>query len=409
MKKNQIIKDLMNQYDRSFYLYDEIVIEEQIDKLKKNFPDFEFLYSVKANPYNPVVNFIKEKDFGMDAASEEEVHISKRLGLEKEKILYSTPGKTKKNIENTIDKAIIIADSYNELKIIDEVARENNEKVKVGLRINISPVNSEIPMSSKFGVDAIGLLDNKDLFESLTNIEIVGIHVHLRSQILDYEILYRYYEKVFNTAVFCMDILGWNIEFINFGGGLGIVYSEENDTPLDMEKLQNKCSKLVRQYKQKLNARFIIETGRFITCYSGTYVTKVVDIKESMGIKYIVVEKGLNGFMRPSIAELLMDYSGRENLKASEPLFTAADAFDFNILDKDKNFEKVNLVGSLCTATDVMAKDIELPKAEIGDIVTVSKAGSYAYSLSPVLFASHPMPLQIYLTKEEDLIIEELI
>src|SRR5699024_12012267 len=90
MKKNQIIKDLMNQYDRSFYLYDEIVIEEQIDKLKKNFPDFEFLYSVKANPYNPVVNFIKEKDFGMDAASEEEVHISERLGLEKEKILYST-------------------------------------------------------------------------------------------------------------------------------------------------------------------------------------------------------------------------------------------------------------------------------------------------------------------------------
>lgn len=409
MKKNQIIKDLMNQYDRSFYLYDEIVIEEQIDKLKKNFPDFEFLYSVKANPYNPVVNFIKEKGFGMDAASEEEVHISERLGLEKEKILYSTPGKTKKNIENTIDKAIIIADSYNELKIIDEVARENNEKVKVGLRINISPVNSEIPMSSKFGVDAIDLLDNKDLFESLTNIEIVGIHVHLRSQILDYEILYRYYEKVFNTAVFCMDILGWNIEFINFGGGLGIVYSEENDTPLDMEKLQNKCSKLVRQYKQKLNARLIIETGRFITCYSGTYVTKVVDIKESMGIKYIVVEKGLNGFMRPSIAELLMDYSGRENLKASEPLFTAVDAFDFNILDKDKNFEKVNLVGSLCTATDVMAKGIELPKAEIGDIVTVSKAGSYAYSLSPVLFASHPMPLQIYLTKKEDLIIEELI
>src|SRR5699024_6113818 len=381
--------DLMNQYDRSFYLYDEIVIEEQIDKLKKNFPDFEFLYSVKANPYNPVVNFIKEKGFGMDAASEEEVHISERLGLEKEKILYSTPGKTKKNIENTIDKAIIIADSYNELKIIDEVARENNEKVKVRLRINISTVNSEIPMSSKFGVDAIGLLDNKDLFESLTNIEIAGIHVHLRSQILDYEILYRYYEKVFNTAVFCMDILGWNIEFINFDGGLGIVYSEENDTHLDMEKLQNKCSKLVRQYKQKLNARFIIETGRFITCYSGTYVTKVVDIKESMGIKYIVVEKGLNGFMRPSIAELLMDYSGRENLKASEPLFTAVDAFDFNILDKDKNFEKVNLVGSLCTATDVMAKGIELPKAEIGDIVTVSKAGSYAYSLSPVLFASH--------------------
>lgn len=409
MKNNQIIKDLMKEYDRSFYLYDESVIDKQIDELKRNFPDFEFLYSVKANPYNPVVNFIKEKGFGMDAASEEEVHMSERLGLNKEKILYSTPGKTEKNIENTIDKSIIIADSYNELKLIDKVAKDKKEKIKVGLRINMSPVDSEVPITSKFGVDVIGLIDNKEFFESLDNLDIVGIHVHLRSQILDDEILYRYYEKVFNTAVFCTDVLGWNIEFINFGGGLGIVYSEKNDSPLDMEKLKDKCNKLARHYKQKLNARLIIETGRYITCYSGTYITKVVDIKESMGAKYIIVEKGLNGFMRPSIAELLMDYSGRENLKASEPLFTAVDAFDFNILDRDTDLEKVNLVGSLCTATDIMARNIELPKAEIGDIVTVSKAGSYAYSLSPVLFASHPMPLQIYLTKDEDLIIEELI
>ncbi|MBU5439549.1 diaminopimelate decarboxylase [Tissierella sp. MSJ-40] len=396
----------MDQYDRSFYIYDESIISRQVKILLDNFPQFEFLYSVKTNPFAPIIHFAALKGFGTDAASVEEVIISQKAGLSYEKIFYSTPGKTRRDIEKTIDKAIIVADSYNELLLLNDIAEQKNMNIKVGLRINIDfAMDSGSCLSSKFGVDENTLVKQKDFLNSLSNIKIVGIHVHLRSQVLDHSRLYQYYERIFELALFCKEILGWEMEFINFGGGLGIVYSLANDAPLDVEKLSNECEGLIRRFKDKINARLIIETGRFIICEAGQYVTRIVDIKESMGIKYLIVEKGLNGFLRPSIAELLMDYIPEDsNLKASEPLFTVKDAFEFMIPEGERSvFEKVTIVGSLCTATDIMVKDVVLPKAHIGDIVIVSKAGSYSYSLSPILFSSHSLPFQFYLKTDGEI------
>lgn len=260
--------------------------------------------------------------------------------------------------------------------------------------------------SSKFGVDEETLNDNKDFINNLSHIKVVGIHVHLRVQILEHKVLYHYYEKILELALFCKETMGFEMEFVNFGGGLGIVYSPENEEALDVDKLGNECEELIGRFKDKLKVRLIIETGRFVICDAGWYVTPIVDIKESMGTKYLIVEKGLNGFMRPSIAELISSYVAEDhNLKAAEPLFTIKDAFEFMIPDGDrKSLEKVSIVGSLCTATDTMLKDKMLPKAEIGDIVIVTKAGSYSYSLSPLLFSSHPLPLQFYLNRDGEII-----
>ncbi|WP_300670953.1 hypothetical protein [Desulfoluna sp.] len=398
-----VIKELMAQYDDSFYIYDEKKISGQINILLENFSHYEFLYSIKTNPLDPIVKFVASKGFGADAASAEEVVIGQKAGVPYEKILYSAPGKTRKDIEKTIDKAIIIADSYNELVLINDISKQKNMHTKVGLRVNIDfSMDGGKGSSSKFGVDEHTLIKQKAFLNSFSHIKIVGIHVHLRCQILDHSKLYRYYEKIVELGLFCQETLGWEMEFINLGGGIGIVYSLAHDTPLDMEKLSRDSQGLVQRFKSKLNARLIIETGRFITCEAGQYVTRIVDIKESHGTKYLIVQKGLNGFLRPSIAELLMDYSPENaTLKASEPLFTATDAFEVMIPDGDKScLEKVTVVGSLCTATDVLVKDAMLPKATIGDLVIVSKAGSYAYSLSPLLFSSHGLPYQFYLTTE---------
>jgi len=220
--------------------------------------------------------------------------------------------------------------------------------------------------------------------------------------VLDCSKLYRYYEKIFELSLFCKEAMGWEMEFINFGGGIGIVYSLANEAPLDLENLSIECEGLILRFKDKLKARLCIETGRFVICEAGWYVTPIVDVKESMGTKYLIVEKGLNGFMRPAIAELIAAYAPvGGNLKASEPLFTVKDAFEFIIPEGDEScLEKVSIVGSLPTAADIMVKDVILPKANIGDIVIVSKAGSYSYTLSPVLFASHQAPLQFYLKKD---------
>lgn len=408
MKNNaEKIRALMDEYNRSFYIYDEEIIERQIDTLLEKFPEFEFLYSVKTNPFAPVVNFVASKGFGADAASSEEVIIGERAGLPYEKILYSTPGKTRYDIERTIEKAIIIADSYNELILINKVAEEKNLNIKVGLRINMdfNMFTGGGGSSSKFGVDEQTLLENKEFLNGFSNIKIAGIHVHLQSQVLDYEKLYRYYERVFKLAFFCKDELNFEMEFINFGGGLGVPYSLENDQPLDIDRLSEKCNVLVKEFKEKTNARLIIESGRFVICEAGQYVSPVVDIKESMGTKYVFVEKGLNGFLRPAMAEIIKAYRpGEENIPSAEPFFTVEDAFEFNILTEETESEKVTIAGSLCTALDILAKDIVLPKARLGDAVVVSKAGSYAYSLSSLYFASHPLPLQLYVRKDGEVL-----
>lgn len=401
MKNNsKIIKKLMMENDRAFYIYDEKIIDRQIKILSEKMSHFEFIYSVKTNPYKPIVNFIASKGLGADAASAQEVMIAKDAGLSYDKVLYSSPGKTRTDIEKTIDKSIIIADSYNELALINDVARQRNLHINIGLRVNpdyIMDVGKG--SSSKFGVDEETLVTQKDFISNLSNVKIVGIHVHLSSQILDYSLLYGYYEKIFDLAIFCKETMDWELEFINFGGGIGVAYSALNDEPLNISMLSDQSEKLIRNFKDKLNVRLIIETGRFVICEAGQYVTQIVDKKESRGTKYLIVENGLNGFLRPSIAQLLTAYTPEgSKLKGSEPLFTSKDAFDFTIIDADEsNLEKVSIVGNLCTATDIMVKDIMLPKAEIGDIVVVSKAGSYSYSLSPLLFASQHLPLQFYM------------
>ena len=400
--KLNVIKSLMTQYDRPFYIYDERIISEQIKILTQNFLNFEFLYSIKTNPHMPIVKYIASKGLGSDSASAQEVLISHEAGIPFEKILYSSPGKTRKDIEKTLDKSILIADSYNELALINDIAKQRKLHVKVGLRINPDyTMDGEKGESSKFGVDEETLVNQNDFFNSLANIKIVGIHVHIRSQVLDYNKLYLYYEKIFELGVFCKNTMRWELEFINFGGGLGIVYSPSNDTPLEVESLSDKCEMLFEKFRDKINVRLIIETGRFVVCESGQYVTQIIDIKESRNKKYLVVENGLNGFLRPSIAELLTAYAPKESkLQGCEPLFTARDAFEFTIIKREKpctELETVSIVGNLCTSADIMAKDIEVIKAEIGDIIVVSKSGSYSYTLTPVLFASHRKPLQFYM------------
>lgn len=407
-KKLDMLKKLMHKYDGSFYLYDEEVIARQVSALKNNFPSFEFLYSVKTNPFSPIVNFIASNGFGADAASAEEVSIGRKAGLPYEKVLYSTPGKTRRDIEKTIEEAVIIADSYNELHLINEVARHKGMHVKAGLRINagFSMDGGDKGTSSKFGVDEHTLEEHARFLNGLSNVKITGIHIHLKSQVLDHSKLAGYYQKLFELALYCKERIGLQIEFINFGGGLGVAYSFKNDSPLDVVKLGEECEALAKSFKEKLNARLLIETGRFVICEAGVYVTRIADIKESMGTKYIIVEKGLNGFLRPSVAELVASYAeGSTMPKASEPLFTAKDAFDFTIPEGDENnIEMVSIVGSLCTAADIMVKDAHLPKARIGDMVVVSKAGSYSYSLSPVLFASHDLPFQFYLKRDGEVL-----
>lgn len=391
-----LISGLANDTSHPFYLYSSQTIDEQISRLKQHLSMFDILYSIKTNPHKDVVRHILSNGFGADAASAAEAALSIELGAKPSDIFYSAPGKTRGDILQSMDKCTIIADSLSELTMLNSVAKEQGRHLDVGIRINPAfDMFGAKGASTKFGIDEEIICDNERFFSELDAISIVGIHVHLRSQMLDESLLGKYYENTILLALRCCEHMKWDLRFINFGGGLGIPYSSRNDKPLKLEHIAQPVQYVLSQHPALRDVRLMIESGRYIVGEAGWYATPIVDIKQSRGTKYIVVRNGLNGFMRPAISVLLLNAGAQLDGYSAEPLFTATDAFDFHILGKQGGpVESASIVGNLCTATDTLAENVALPKADIGDWLIISKAGSYSYSVSPLLFSSHELPKQ---------------
>ena len=376
------------------YIYDSEMIRSACKKLKQSLPGFDFLYSVKTNPFDPVVRCVSQQGFGTDAASLNEVKKSRACGVQPCDIFYSSPGKQEEDIQDAWGQCTIVADSLHEIEMIQRVASSKNERVEIGLRVHPAiGMDGASSGSSKFGIDLENVHALRETLSACPYVIPTGIHVHLKSQVLDADILARYYLNVMEIALMLQKELKLNMRFVNFGSGIGTVYDEAKDTPVDLEKL-NDLLRPVHTMNQTLHTRLLIETGRFVVCQAGKYITPVVDQKVSHGITYLIVRNGLNGFMRPAIAAMLKNAVNGGKLPAMEPLFTQAKEFEVRVLNETTEQETVTVVGNLCTAMDVIAENICINKAEIGDLIEISNAGSYAYTLSPLMFASIDPPHQ---------------
>lgn len=387
----------------SFYLYDEHGILESIEALKSNFPQVDFLYSIKCNPNAHVLRCIFEQGFGADAASAAEVRLAYDNGVSPGNIYYSAPGKAMKDIESCIGKAVLIADSIDEINRIQTAAARLNKVINIGIRINPNFTfagTGGVP--SKFGIDEAQAM--QFLKEgSLTNVKISGIHIHVKSQELNEEVLAAYYKKVFEVSKKCAELCG-GLEFVNMGSGMGVPYSQ-TDVPLDLMKLYAIIKESLNEYKNSCpETRIIIEVGRYAVCKSGVYITKVADRKVSYGKTYLILKNTLNGFIRPSLARLIEHYAPKANLPGTEPLFTSKHAFDFLSLKDEAPSETVTLAGNLCTASDVFAEDIQMPRLECGEVVIITNAGSYAAVLSPFQFSLQERPVELFLTRNGEVI-----
>ena len=368
------------------YLYDMQQMIERCQILQRAMPEEQFLYSIKTNPFLPVVESIAGQEFGADAASANEVLLAAQAKIPCESIFYSAPGKTVQDIEKTWGKCTIIADSLSELRLLEEIASEKQEPVSVGIRVNPSfSMDCAAADPSKFGIDEEKLTSSAINFPHL---KIAGIHIHLCSQVLDTDLLCAYYRNCYALAERIAKLHGAEISFINFGSGIGTVYDAASEKPLVFEKIGQTMQELHKLNDRSLHAKFILETGRFLVCNAGRYYTRVVDRKESRGKTFVVVQNALNGFLRPALAELLRQNLGKFPANGQEPLYTSGVQCSFRVLARETNPEKVDIVGNLCTSLDVMARDIVLPHMEIGDILEVSNAGSYGCTLTPQLFSS---------------------
>lgn len=377
------------------FIYEKEEIVRRCGILKAALPDVQFLYSVKANPFDPVVRTIAGEGFGSDAASSDEVQKSIRAGVPLDRIFYSAPGKTDFDIRSSLGFCVFIADSIGEVGRIAAIADKAGVRQKIGIRVNPAfGIGGAAPAPSKFGIDEEQLPLLFQIVRNLKSVEVTGIHIHLKSQMLDAGLIADYHRKCFDLAERIAKDYGITVEFVNFGSGIGTVYNDDEEKPVDLTVLSKAFTEIAAKNRETLKAALYIETGRFPTCRAGTYYARVVDKKTSRGVTYLVVTSGLNGFIRPGFAAMAERIAANGAASGLESFYTTKNEFRIEALPAHPvgTNETVTIVGNLCTAVDVIAEGITLPTLEVGDLVAVTNAGAYAATLSPTRFSSHPAP-----------------
>ena len=382
------------------YIYDYDVLCAQAETLHRVFPDFDFLFSVKANPYPPVLKALNSFGIGADAASAQEVLLAEECGMPRGNIYFSAAGKSDKALLTAWDHGYIIADSLGEVERIGAIASAKGEVRKIGVRLNPDfSIDGGRGHASKFGIDEADLPRLKALLETVP-VTVEGIHVHLKSQNLDADILGKYYRNCWELAKRVSEYLGCGLKYVNFGGGVGIAYDISVESPLDFEKLRTYTDAISAENAAGMKARLLIESGRFLTGQMGHYFLRVVDKKVSCGKTYVIVENCMNGLQKPAIAAMLRHAVGEAELTPQEPMFTAEYAFPIAAYGDESKIETVDIVGNLCCAQDVLKENFTGPALSVGDLIEVGNAGSYACTLTAQRFSSHLPPKELLVDGE---------
>ena len=246
------------------FIYSRDVLARQAGLLRDTFPGFDFLFSVKANPFPPVMRALAALGIGADAASAREVLLAEECGMAAADIYFSAAGKSDSALREAWDHGHLIADSIGEAVRIGRIAAEKGEARPIGVRIDpCFNMDGGPGTSGKFGICEEDLPQLRTALEGLP-VTVCGIHVHLRSQNLDAAVLTRYYENCFALALRVQEVLGCTVEYINFGGGVGIAYNEASQQPLDYAALRQCAQRIAEENRRALGARLLIESGKII-------------------------------------------------------------------------------------------------------------------------------------------------
>jgi diaminopimelate decarboxylase len=367
--ENVRLQDLAQKYGTPLYVYSYHTLIGHFMKLQHAFREIDPLicYSVKANSNLALLKALVDKGAGLDIVSGGELFRALKAGCPAKKIVYASVGKTDKEIEEAIRRGILFfnVESMPELENINRIAKKLHKIANVAIRINpdVEPKTHKYittgKITNKFGIDFNNARKILTLRSSLANVNISGLHIHIGSQITESDPYVAAISKMvsFVEELRMRDI--W-IEYLNIGGGLGIIYNKE--TPQTAENYAKKVLPLLR----KVGLKVIMEPGRFIVGNAGILVVKVLYIKSTPKKKFVIVDGGMNDLIRPALYEA---YHNIVPLRVSK-------------CQGVKVSEKIDVVGPICESGDFFAKERILPKVKEGDYLAVMSAGAYGFSMS---------------------------
>ncbi|TQV89090.1 pyridoxal-dependent decarboxylase, exosortase A system-associated [Aliikangiella coralliicola] len=370
-----------------FYAYDRSVIAQKVRLLRHKLPTaLKLHYAVKANPMPAVVNFMREQVDGLDVASGNELRTALNSGLDGHQISFAGPGKQSQELGMAVaTQTTVNVESFNELEKLRNISDEIGVRARVAVRVN---PNFELKSSGmkmgggaqQFGVDAEQVPEMLQLISEY-GLHYRGLHIFTGSQNLNEDSILTAHRGIFELATQLQQGAKSDIESLNIGGGLGIPYFP-GETPIHLEAIGEQLNELMTQFSdQHGDCEIAMELGRYLVGDAGIYVCEVIDIKQSRGTEFIVVNGGLHQHLSAS-------GNFGQVIRKNYPVAIG------NKMQQAPE-KPVQIVGPLCTPLDLLANKYKLPKVEIGDLVVIYQSGAYGYSASPRDFLSHPHPVEI--------------
>lgn len=378
------LQRVASEFQTPFYLYSEVALNKNIHAFNeaKKLINHETLvcFALKSNPNRRLIKHLANKGFGADVVSQGELLRAIDSGIPSNKIVFSGVGKQFSEIELAIRKDIlsINVESLDELQTINEIAKGLDKVARVAFRLNPNVnalTHKHISTGSKrhkFGMQRREILKALEQKELWTNCKLIGLSVHIGSQLKELDATKLAIKATSNLA----EEIGIELDFIDVGGGLGVSYQgEEVAGVVDYMKAVSESLSL------KNVKRVIFEPGRVIAASAGVFVTKVIRVKSCTMSNFIIVDGGMNDFIRPSL------YGAKHMAFPSR---------------NTKGLKECSIVGPICETADTFAEELIFSELEKGDLIALAHAGAYGRSMSSN-YNLRELPKEIWCNKEGEL------
>jgi diaminopimelate decarboxylase len=365
---------LAQQYGTPLYVTSEDRVCEQFQSYKRalsaRYPRVQVLFAAKANGNLAVMRALAQLGAGADIFSSGELHLALEAGMAPERLLFNGSSKTPADLELAVEKGVRVSvDSLDELHQLDAAARAAGKTVKIAFRVNPAlevPTHPKIATglaTSKFGIPHTEIPAAYRKALACNNIQPVGIHCHIGSQILEVEPFVRAAEVMVRIAQE-LTTMGVKLEFIDLGGGLGIPYHHDTDPSPSPEDY---AAEVIPVFKAGLEACGImpelwVEPGRSLVADSTILLTRVNSTK-SAHKRFANVDAGFNLLIRPAMYDAYHEVVVAN--RADAPLTT-----------------EYTVTGPICETGDILAPDRKLPELGAGDLIAVLDTGAYGFAMS---------------------------
>lgn len=362
------INEIANAVGTPFYCYSRRNLIENYRNfsdafIRSEISDVKICYAIKANFNLHLVKILAELGAGIDAVSAGEIFRALKAGINPKKIVFAGVGKTREEISFALENGVeeFSVESIAEMFLLSEVATELRKKAKFSLRVNPNvdaKTHDKISTGrkgDKFGVDIDLAEEIYQKASKLPGIQIHGIAMHIGSQITSIEPFAAAFKKM---RELCLKLRanGHKISALDFGGGIGILYKNENT--LLIQDYVN----LLKELTHDLDVSITIAPGRALVGSAGVMISKVVFLKETAVKNFVVIDAAMNDLMRPGL------YGSYHEI--------------LPVVKKNGAKAKFDLVGPVCESTDVLAQARELSDPKSGDLIAFISAGAYGSAMS---------------------------